>query len=87
MLALPTLDIGKQLTFRNAVAARLVRYDHVRHILGTIQQALEKRLARFCGARFLNQDVEPTTNSVRIQPSFWLEAAEPSSHFPRLRSS
>jgi hypothetical protein len=41
-------------------------------------------LGRFCGTRFLNQDVEHTTNPVLIQPSFWLEAAETIFSFPEI---
>jgi hypothetical protein len=83
MLALP---IGKQLTFATPWLLGL-SVTITRGIYADPSAGSGETLGRFCGARFLDQDDEYSTNPDLIQPSFWLEEVEPSSHFPRLRSS
>src|ERR1700693_5512226 len=74
---LAVLHVGKDQAFRSAVASQLVRHNHPRHILQTLQQPLEEALGSFGVTSFLNEDIEHNAVLVHGTPKIVLHTLDP----------
>src|SRR6266851_6441821 len=74
---LSVLHVGKDLAFRSAVASQLVRHNHPRHILQTLQQPLEEALGSFGVTPFLNEDIEHNAVLIHGAPKIVLHPLDP----------
>jgi hypothetical protein len=74
------LDVRKQLTLSDTVAAKFVGHDHPRHVLKTFQQSLEEPFRSGPIASSLNQDVEHNAILIDRAPKVVLHALDPDEH-------
>ena len=74
------VNLEKQLTMRDAIAAQLVGHDDAWLILQTLQQSLEKALCRIGITAWLNQDVEHNPILVDGAPEVVLNTLDPDEH-------
>jgi hypothetical protein len=80
-IGLSVLDAGKQLTLSDAIAPQLVRHDHPRHILQTLQQSSEQALCGVGIAPCLHPDVEHNAILIDGAPEIVLHALDPDEDF------
>src|SRR5476649_2763472 len=74
-------NLGKQLTTGDAVASQLIRHNHARSILESLQQPPKETLRGVAVPPWLNQDVEHNAILIHGTPKIVLQhALDPDKH-------